>query len=240
MAIVRAFDDFDHADAFLDQTVLLKDIGIEYLDFELVYQYLYRVFNDASFSRGGRFYGPLHLSLPRDLRQYIHIDDQPTVELDYSAFHIMMLYHMAGFDYQDDPYSACEGKGLREVYKVVGLVSINAGTDEEAYRAIPDELKDRGLSAPDRLKPMVSLVNNFKQAHLPIQKHLFSGVGNKLQNIDSDIMNNILARLLETDIVGLPVHDSVIVPVQHKDILETLMIEEYQKRMGFNPIVEVN
>jgi hypothetical protein len=236
---IRAFDDFDSAEAFLNQAVLLKAIGIEHLEFQLVYEYLHRVFNDSSFSRGGRFYGAIHLSLPRDLRAFIHIDGQPTVELDYSAFHIKMLYHKEGIDYQDDPYSACEGAALRKVYKAVGLIAINAENAKKAYGAIADELKDRGLIAPKRDEPIVSLVNAFKQTHLPIQKHLFSGVGTKLQNIDSDIMNSILARLLGMDIVGLPVHDSVIVPAQYKDILEALMIEEYQKQMGFKPVVDI-
>jgi len=237
--IVRTFDDFDGANAFLDQTVLLKDIGIDHLEFQLAYEYLHRVFNDGSFRHGGRFYGALHLSLPRDLRQFIRIDGQPTIELDYSAFHIKMLYHMEGFDYQGDPYSACEGPALRKIYKAVGLIAINAENEKKAYGAITKELKGKGLKAPRRDKPIVSLVNAFKQAHLPIRKHLFSGVGKKLQNIDGDIINSILTRLLEMDIVGLPVHDSVLVPERGKHILEALMVEEYRKRIGFNPIVEV-
>ncbi|MCM2284591.1 MAG: hypothetical protein NDI81_07420 [Desulfobacula sp.] len=55
-------------------------------------------------------------------------------------------------------------------------------------------------------------------------------------------MNSILARLLEMDIVGMPVHDSVIVPAQHKNVLETLMVEEYQKHKrlnGFKPVVDI-
>ncbi len=237
--IVRAFDDFDQANAFLNQTVLLKDIGIDHLEFQLAYEYLYRVFNDGSFSRGGRFYGALHLNMPRDIRRFIQIDGQPTVELDYSAFHIKMLYHKAGIDYQDDPYSVCEGPDLRKEYKAVGLIAINAENEKKAYGAIREELKDKGLKVPRRDKPIVSLVNAFKQAHLPIEKYLFSGVGTRLQNIDGDIMNTILARLLEMDIVGLPVHDSVLVPGRDKDVLKTLMLEEYQKQMGFTPSVDI-
>ncbi|MCM2286536.1 MAG: hypothetical protein NDI81_17255 [Desulfobacula sp.] len=164
--IARAFDDFSSSEAFLNQSVLLKDIGIERIEFQLVYEYLHRVFNDASFSHGGRFYGALHLSLPRDLRRYIQIEGQDTVELDYSAFHIKMLYHMAGIDYQDDPYSICEGPALRKIYKAVGLIAINAETEQKAYGAIGEELKDRGLEAPKRDKPNISLVNAFKQAHI--------------------------------------------------------------------------
>ena len=161
-AIVRAFESFEDANEFLNQTVVLQDIGIEHLEIQLVHEQLHRVFNDGSFSRGGRFYGALHLSLPRDLRPFILIDGQPTVELDYSGLHINMLYHMAGIDYLDDPYSACEGKALRKVYKAVGLIAINAENDKKAYGAITDELNDRGLSAPDRKRSIASLVDIFK------------------------------------------------------------------------------
>ncbi len=231
-AIVRAFESFEDANEFLNQTVVLQDIGIEHLEIQLVHEHLHRVFNDGSFSRGGRFYGALHLSLPRDLRPFIHIDGQPIVELDFCGLHINMLYHMAGIDYQGYPYRNCEGKDMEGHYKAVGLISINAENEKKAYGAIKDELKKRGLKAPDRKRPIASLVDIFKQAHKPIQRHLFSGIGTTLQNIDSDIMNAILARLVDKGIDSLPVHDSIIVPAQHKDTLRSLMIDEYQKRMG--------
>ena len=53
-------------------------------------------------------------------------------------------------------------------------------------------------------------------AHKPIAKHLFSDAGIWLQNLDSHIMNGILMRLMERDILGLPVHDSVIVQREHR------------------------
>lgn len=238
--IVRAFDDFDGANAFLNQTLLLKDIGVERLEFQLVYEFLHRVYNRKSFSCGGRAYGALHQSLPKDMRSFIHINGQETIELDFSAYHILMLYHMEGIDYQPDPYTICEGRKMRAIYKAVGLISINAKDDKTAYGAIRQELADRGLKMPKRDEPLISLVNTFKEAHTPIKKYLFSDIGTHLQNKDSDIMNAILIRLMEMDIVGLSVYDSVIVPAQHKDILEAIMIEEYQKQMGFKPIVDIN
>lgn len=124
------------------------------------------------------------------------------------------------------------------MYKKVGLIAINAENPKKAYGAIREEIKNNGLSVPVRPQPIKSLVTIFKQTHKPIQEHLFSGVGTKLQNMDSEIMNAILGRLMDMDIVGLPVHDSVIVPRQHKDTLEALMVEEYEKQMRLKPVVE--
>lgn len=238
--IARGFSDRKHAEAYLNQEYPLKEIGVERLEFQLVYEALHRVYNRGKFNCGGRAYGALHQSLPKEIRYFIHIDGQETVELDFSAYHILMLYHMEGIDYQQDPYTICEDKGMRKVYKAVGLIAINAENEKSAYGAIREELADRGLPLPKRHKqPFVSLVNTFKQAHTPIEKYLFSDVGTKLQNKDSDIMNAILVRLMDMGIIGLSVYDSVIVQAQHKDAIEAVMMEEYKKQMGFKPVIDI-
>jgi hypothetical protein len=223
------------ATAILEDSFPLSEIGIERLTFRLGYEYLHRVYNRKSFELGGRAYGALHQRIPKYLRPFIQIDGQPTVELDFSAYHILMLYHMEGIDYQDDPYEVCEGPEMRATYKAVALVSINAKDDRSAYGAIREELEDRGIPLPAREKPLVSLVNTFRDAHKPIAKYLFSDIGLKLQKEDSDIMNSILMRLMDRGILGLSVYDSVIVADQYRDILYETMIEEYEAAMGFKP-----
>jgi hypothetical protein len=42
-------------------------------------------------------------------------------------------------------------------------------------------------------------------------------------------------RLTERDILGLPVHDSVIVQREHEEILREIMMREYEAVMGFRP-----
>jgi hypothetical protein len=55
-------------------------------------------------------------------------------------------------------------------------------------------------------------------------------------NIDSEIMNNILMRLMDKDILGLSIHDSVIVAEHYADILRDIMVAEYEKVMKFKPM----
>jgi hypothetical protein len=182
----------------------LGDIGIDRLILRLVYEYIHRVFNRKSFKLGGRGYGAIHQRLPKNLRPYIHINGQPTVELDYSAFHIRMLYHMEGIDYPDDPYLVCEGSEMRATYKAVGLVAINAENVGKAYGGIFDELKSRGIPLPAGEKPITRLVNRFKDAHPRIAKYICADMGVHLMNIDSRIMNNILMKLMDRGILGFP------------------------------------
>jgi hydroxymethylpyrimidine/phosphomethylpyrimidine kinase len=56
-------------------------------------------------------------------------------------------------------------------------------------------------------------------------------------NIDSKIMDSILIKLMDKGILGLSVFDSVIVAEQHQDCVYELMMEEYKKEMGFEPII---
>ena len=65
---------------------------------------------------------------------------------------------------------------------------------------------------------------------------MFSDVGVDLMNMDSEIMNNILMRLMDKGILGLSVHDSVIVAEQYKDVLREIMVAEYEKVMKFKPM----
>jgi hypothetical protein len=226
---------YDGRQKVLDVEFRLRDLGVDELVFVLEQECLRRIFNRESWEHGGRAYGALHQGMLRKpMRKNILIDGQPTIEIDYSAFHIRMLYHREGIDYTDDPYLECEGPERRNIYKAVGLIAINA-TEKGACGAICDELKDRGLEPPAREKPYASLVSGFKQAHPAIAHHLFSDVGVSLQNIDSRIMNAILVRLMGNGILGLPVHDSVIVQQQHETFTREVMTQEYKKEMGFEP-----
>ena len=214
----------------------LNDIGIKRLCFTLNCEHLHRVFSRKSFKKGGRAYGALHQNLPKHMRQHIYINGEKTTEIDYSAYHIRMLYHMEGIDYTEDPYLVCGGPDLRKTYKAVGLIAINAKNDRSAYGAIKDELADSGIPLPKIDKPLVGLVKTFRDAHKPIYKYLFSDIGITLQNIDGEIMNNILMRLMDKGILGLSVYDSVIVAEQYEDILREIMVAEYEKVMKFKPM----
>jgi hypothetical protein len=223
------------ADKILDQTFFLKDIGVENLRFRLNAESLYRVFNRGSFKYNGRAYGALHQRMPKQMRPFVLINGRETVELDYSAYHIMMLYHTEGIDYQEDPYVVCGGSELRDVFKAVGLIAINAKTIQSAYGGIRDELRNRNIPMPKFTNPLKTLVEMFRKPHWRIEKYLFSDAGVWLQNLDSHIMNAILMKLMEQGILGLSVYDSVIVEEQHRDILYETMIKEYEAMMGFKP-----
>jgi hypothetical protein len=174
--------------------------------------------------------------MPKHMRPFILINGEPTIELDFSALHIRMLYHKEGINYPKDPYVIEPyGHELRKTFKVVGLIAINVDSEGNAYGPIYQELKDRNIPLPNFKRPLKTLVDIFKKVHMPIEKYLFSDAGIRLLNLDSQIMNSILMRLMDEKILGLSVHDSVIVQKEHESKLREIMIQEYEAVMGFKP-----
>jgi hypothetical protein len=224
----------------LDIKFKLKDIGIEYLELELSYTEAHRIFNRGNkrFEYNGRFCGPVYQSFPRDLRKYIRINGEPVVEPDFSAFHIRLLYHLKNIDYRDDPYKVCGEESLRSVFKQGFLISINAETESDAKKALSNKIAEKNLPRPQVEKPMQWIIDRIKSNHKEIAQEICADKGVELMRIDSEIMNNILMRLMDEGIPGLSVHDSVVVPEKHADTLYQIMEEEYEKVMGFKPVID--
>ncbi len=202
---------------------------------------LRRVFN-VDWYHGGRFYNAPHVTLPSACRKSFIINGEPTVELDYSGLHIRMLYNHLGIDYRDECYvylkSDKDNEEDRERIKLASLIVINSDDRERAIKAIHDRCRKKGIHYPKRQFGRYSaLVDLFKDYHAPIKEFLLSGKGLELQYQDSTIMASILDRMTRKGIPALPVHDSVICPVRHEDYLRQVMVEEYEKVMGFEPVI---
>lgn len=117
IAIASAFDVDEHAKAFLDGSICLGDMGIMRIELTLAQEQLHRVFNDGSFRCGGRFYGALHQGISSELRQCIRINGSPVTELDYSGFHLTMLYHMKGLSPARTRMARVKGKNIAPCIK---------------------------------------------------------------------------------------------------------------------------
>ena len=234
-------------DKLIEEERPLADFGIKTLEFEIKNNFLHRVFNRASqnLDKGGRFYGAYHLGMPKQFRKSIQINGNETVELDFGGLHIRMLYHELEKEFEGDPYTINDGvirskeeqDEIREMYKLVSLISINA-KKQGAHIAVRDALEDAGFDTGNDISLILNMMDNFKVKHKDINEFLFSGVGIDLQNKDSLIMGKILMRLHEKEICGLPVHDSVICEKEHSDYLYKIMMEEYEKEMGYVPVLK--
>ena len=83
-----------------------------------------RIFSNGSLQQGGRLYSAVQ-NYKKETRKYLYFDDEPTLEIDYSAFHPHLIYHQAGQEFQgDDPY-VIEGFE-RDHVKVAFNIMLNA------------------------------------------------------------------------------------------------------------------
>jgi hypothetical protein len=200
---------------------------------------LYRVFNNGSFTQGGRFYGGWWQDVPESERERILLDGQPTVERDFSGMHLKMLYQEeAGIDYTDDPY-ALPGhpEEIRKALKKVLLVCLSATSRRAATSAILKDMQENPADYPEgfQVKPVLDAL---LKKHSPIAGQLFDpSLGVKLQNLDASIAEEILLEFVEKGIPILSIHDSFIVPKEHDDLLRATMSEVFERRIGVTPTV---
>ena len=200
-------------------------------------KFVRRIFNNSSFSDGGRFYGGWWQRIDSSHRKNIRMNDNPTNEIDFSSLHVVLAYAEAGIDYWDvtskDPY-ALPVRGItnpehaREVTKTFFLLALNASTEQSLFKAFRSELdyKSYPYTFPDEV--LSELLDTIKSNHPNIAHLICSGAGLRLMNIDSRICEYVIADFVQTDTPILTVHDSFIVPFGEDNRLHQLMKEAFE------------
>jgi hypothetical protein len=132
-----------------------------------------RVFHRGDFANGGRFYGGHWQNIPAEGgRDQITINGQPTIEIDYRALHIRLLYQEVGKQMPADPYDF----GPREQAKLALLIAINAKSHISAVRALADALR-HDCSVSDPFAAADGLLKAAKARHPAIAWALASDAG---------------------------------------------------------------
>jgi hypothetical protein len=210
---------------------------------------VHRVFNNDSWTQGGRFYGAWWMDCPKILRKYIVIDGCSSVELDYSGMHIHLLYAIEGINYAaagEDAYTI-DGYPNRGLNKYILLIAINAESEDDCVKGVWKRLVDKkklseyGISKPDQI---LNVLLAIKTKHSRIAQYITSGYGVKLQYIDSCIADKVTTYFTKLNIPILTVHDSFICTQLDEmvllDIMKTAYISELSKLVDINYISEVD
>jgi len=174
---------------------------------------LYRVYK-GSWALGGRYYGAWWQSCPPRYRKFITINGQATVERDYSQIHPRLLYKMAGQTLNGDAYEVSGWH--RDLGKIAFNMILNAQTLSGAQRALADDLQGD-------LDAAKALIEDIKTKHPNVQEYFHTGIGMRLQNVDSEMCRSVLSELHRKSIIALPIHDSFIVAEEHENALEKAM-----------------
>jgi hypothetical protein len=190
---------------------------------------------EASFDFGGRFYCPAS-SLPSrtvNLRDYILINGNPTVEVDFSAMHFRIAAAEKGtvlddsFDpYWDDSSEWLEAFKTRRISKLIFNALINA-TSEASVRKLISINKDyEGIDFDACMKLILQRMPWMKS-------YLYTDSGIRLQNIDSQIANRIMLRYSQmTSKAILCYHDSFLVEQKDEELLSDLMDSSSKEVIG--------
>ena len=186
-------------------------------------KFVTRVFNEglaAKWKRGGRFYRGWWQQIDKEDRAKIYINDKPTLEVDFKAFHPNLLSNELGVTLADDPYDLGElvlpdvvtSKEQQRAYvKLLVLMGINADSDKKAFQAFRDsDRKDKlGQSLTDI--QLGALLDAFIDKHPQFKGVLNTGQALRLMNIDSQIANMVLDHFTNKEIPVLCIHDSFII-----------------------------
>jgi len=201
-------------------------------------KFVRRIFNNGTFEEGGRFYGGWWQRIDGSYRKSIRINNLPTVEIDYSALHVVLAYAYIEIDYWNatskDPYdiqvrSITNKEHARKIIKLLLLLSLNASDEQSLYKAFRNQLDYEvyTYSFPDNT--LAEMLSNIRKAH-PLISHLIcTGAGLKLMNIDGRICEYIIEQFVRTDTPILSVHDSFIVQIGQEDRLKWLMQTAFEK-----------
>lgn len=198
-------------------------------------KHVYRVFNNASWGQGGRFYGAWWIGCPSVLRKYITINGLPTVELDYSGIHINLLYALEGINYaelKEDPYTLDDGVPDRSLNKLILLTALNAENEVKARDAVFDQLRQQNKLGKYKLtnkQPIAAKIGLLKQKHSKIAKYIAEGEGIYLQCHDSCIIEKLIKYTVTHSIPILSVHDSVVFPTKYKTRIKDRMLKYYSE-----------
>ena len=203
-------------------------------------KFVHRVFNNNSWLEGGRYYGGWWQQLSEENRRHIRIHGERTIEVDYSAIHIMLLYCRKGINYSgQDPYTIelaeiPDPQTRRWLIKQVLLTAVNAKDVPTTCAAVrwtvskdlPDDYAWPNIRMDDDF--IIEIINKLKNLHPDIAEFLCTGAGIELQNEDSQMASIIINKFTKDKVPVLPIHDSFIVQEDYASELREVMITAYQ------------
>jgi len=177
-------------------------------------------------------------------RKQLLIDNEPTVELDYSALHPNLLLNREHLPCEDNIYDKILHYGLglewskdkRNAMKLLTLAALN-NDSLRAYAATANIMRN------DNDVRLVNILGvKPKQAYDAILKTYSAltpyicrdkELWKWLQHQEGELMINILERLTDMGIVALPEHDSCIVQSRCRDQLKEVMENCYRAMTGY-------
>jgi hypothetical protein len=206
----------------LDRPSLIVDRDIQLND-----RRLRRIFTRSSFESGGRLFGGFWQPLAKQERlQAIRINGEAVVGLDFGQIAPRIVYGLANAKpEQEDLYGI---EGIHPNFRAGIKLLLNAMLfSEKPLTRKPQGSKD--------LLPSLSiahLVHKIIQSHGPIAQFFHTGIGHRVQFMESEIMMRVLLELMSKGVVCLPIHDGAIIPRSAHELARQVMGDKAEEVTG--------
>jgi hypothetical protein len=194
-------------------------------------QFVRRVFSRGDWALNGRFYGGWWQQIDSNLRKRIHVNDVPTVEVDFKGLHVNLLSVLAGAGkIEGDPYDLTEGflegveqRQQRKYLKYLVLAAINAKDKNSAFRAFRDHYPKGDPGKTFTNTSLQHLLDEFLARTPQLREGLFADQGIRLMKLDSDIAALVISHFTDLGIPVLCIHDSFVIDYRCGAALKKVM-----------------
>lgn len=159
-----------------------------------------------------------------DRRERILINGESTVELDYNSLPYHCMYALA-----KSPMP------VGDVYAIPGLDPESRAGIKKLMIALTFDKKSNRNKFPKGSWSMFSEIDQragasvaiarIRAHHAGIGHFLGADQGHRLQFIESQVLVALLMRIREEGLIGLPIHDCLLVPVSQADKIQVIMEE---------------
>lgn len=229
--------------AIIDNNICLKG---DKLDFSVK-----KIYNQSSFNYGGRNYlmgTNSQQAQSAATRLQITINDEPCVELDYSHLHPSIMADLFGVRFPDDysPYDiqfeGMDKQLLKSIAKKGLLMIINTDSVQSAAAALSNAISEEPLKSEVKLAKQNGMWPDGRVVHTVIEKlvehngYLLNitgaNTGLELMNIESQMCDIVIEKVLMEGEVLIPLHDGFIIQERNAKMVESFMFDAYDSVVG--------
>jgi len=199
---------------------------------------------NRSYKSGGKYYGPYWQNLSKELRKEIKINGQQTVELDFNAMHLHLLYCKVNkklSDYIPEGKDAYELPNRnRKIVKTSFICCINNNCNKDnVNKVVGPEVAKKYPELFVKNTSYRDILDELGSHHPEVRQFFYAQIGNEVSYMESKVSDYIIGKLTRKNILVLNIHDSFIVSINYKDILLNTMIDAF-KYLKYSSIPRVS
>lgn len=172
--------------------------------------FLRRIFTH-NYASGGRFYHRLQ-GLKKAQRGGLRVDGESLIEGDYISMAPMLCYALVGKPAPEGGHYSTKNF-TRKQGKVALQILLNSNSREQALRAVKFHVGEE----------CEALVSTLEEKHEAIASLFFTGVGLRLQFLESQLCLEVITFFTERDKFILPWHDGFLVKGRDSELLKEAM-----------------